>query len=136
MNIDVGKVGWERVTPLENHPELTCEIKRLSAVEMMDFFESGTTKDGKFELNTKLRHEIFSKYIRNIEGMTLGDKPVTDPAQLLGPKIPPADGIITFIAGSVAKFTEMAFVSEEERKNSDKPSSTSGSRAAKKDTAG
>ena len=134
MDIDVGKVGWERVAPLEDHPDLTCEIKRLSAVEMMDFLESGTTKDGKFELDSKLRKEIFSKYVRNIEGMTLGGKPVTDPSQLLGPKVPPADGIITFITGSVLKFTEMSFVSEEERKNSDKPSNTSGDRAAKKDT--
>ena len=136
MNIDVGKVGWERVTPLENHPELTCEIKRLCAVEMMDFFESGTSKGGELVINSKLRNEIFSKYVRNIEGMTLGGEPVTDPTQLLGPKIPPAEGIITFISGTVAKFTQMAFVTEEERKNSDKPSSTSGSRAAKKDTAG
>ncbi len=136
MNIDVGKVGWERVAPLENHPELTCEVKRLSAFEMIDFYESCSTKDGKLELTGKLRREIFAKYIRNIEGMTLGGEPVTDPAQLLGPTVPSSNSIVTFIMGAVGKFIAMAFVSEEERKNSDKPSSTSGSRAAKKDKAG
>ena len=137
MEIKKGGTGWKRVTPVEEHPELSCEIKRLSLAEKMDLSDEWEDEDGKVRLKfgSSRGREVFATYVRKIVGLKFDGKEVNQPDVILGPDMPPDDGIVLFIMCCAAKFWEMNFLSETEIKNSSKPSSQAGSRAAKKDKA-
>lgn len=135
MDIAKGATGWERVTPLEDHPELSCEIKRLSFIEKMDLSDEWSDEEGNINLKfgSARGREVFGKYVRKIVGLKYDGKEVNQPDVILGPDMPPDEGITHFLIMCVSKFWDINFISEEERKNSDKPSSQAGTRAARKD---
>ncbi len=135
MDIAKGATGWERVTPLEDHPELSCEIKKLGGIEKYELSEEWTDEEGNilFQFFSARSREVFAKYVRKIVGLKYDGKEVNQPDVILGPDMPPDDGIVDFITNCAKKFWEMNFMSEEERKNLDKPSLQAGTRAAKKD---
>jgi hypothetical protein len=124
MDIKVGPTGWERVTPLEEFPELTVEIRRLSLVEYLDFNEEHTDDNGKLAItfSGKNGREVFKQYCQNIEGLSVGDRPIKQPVDLLSDNTPPDGGAVVFIAACVSRFWDMNIASEEEIKNSDLPS--------------
>lgn len=133
MEIKAGVVGWERVTPIEGHPGLSCEIRRLSFVEKMDLEDEWSDEKGKIVLKfgSPRGREVFAKYVRKIVGLKYDGKEVNQPDVILGPDMPPDAGILHFLMSCVEKFWDMNFVTEEERKNLKKPSDQAGTRAAK-----
>ena len=134
MEIKKGGTGWERVTPIEDNPELSCEIKRLSLAEKMDLSERWEDDDGMIrpKVDTNRGREVFATYVRKIVGLEFDGKEVNQPDFILGPDMPPDDGVVLFIMLCAVKFWEMNFLTEEERKNSGKSSVSTGSKAAKK----
>ncbi len=134
MEIKKGGTGWERVTPLEEHPGLSCEIKRLSFVEKLELSDEWSDEEGAIKLvfGSQRGRGVFSKYVRKIVGLKYDGKEINQPDVILGPDMPPDDGILNFLIRCVEKFWNMNFLTEEERKNSDKPSASTGSKAAKK----
>ncbi len=134
MDVGKGVIGWERVTPIEDHPELSCEMYRLSGIEKMELSEDWRNEEGDiiFKFVSARSREVFAKYVRKIVGLKYDGKEVNQPDFILGPDMPPDDGIVLLIAGCAEKFWEMNFLSEDEIKNSSKPSSQTGSKAAKK----
>lgn len=128
MQIGSYKVGWEKVTPLEEFPEVTCEIRRLSLAEKMDFLDTiSHIEQDKFTFGGKDGREMFRKYVRNIEGIEWAGRKITRPDELLDPDMPPDDGIIRFITSCVAEFWVMQFPQEEEIKKSEPLSENEGS---------
>ncbi len=133
MDIKKGATGWERVTPIEEHPELTCEIKILSFVEKLELSDEWSDEEGAIKLvfGSLRGREVFSEYVQNIIGLKYDGKEVKQPNVILGSDMPPDDGILSFLVRCVAKFWELNFLTEEERDLSSKPSASTGSKAAK-----
>ena len=134
MEIKKGGTGWERVTPLEDHPGLSCEIRKLSFVEKLELSDEWSDEEGAIKLvfGSQRGREVFSKYVRKIVGLKYDGKEINQPDVILGPDMPPDDGILSFLIMCVAKFWELNFLTEEERDLSSKPSASTGSKAAKK----
>ena len=124
MDIKVGPTGWERVTPLEEFPELTVEIRRLSLVGYLDFNEEHTDTDGKLAItfSGKNGREVFKTHCRNIEGLSVGDRPIKQPIDLLSDNTPPDGGAVVFISACVSRFWDMNIASEEDVGKSEAPS--------------
>lgn len=127
-----GAAGWERITPLDEYPELSCEIKRFSLVERMEFSDQFTDDDGMIRLKfgDAEGREVFNKYTRKIVGLEFNGKEINQPDQLLGPDMPFDEGVQNFIIMTVSKIWDMNFANEEEIKNSETPSSLTGNEAA------
>jgi hypothetical protein len=131
MDIKVGPTGWERVTPLEDSPELTVEVKRLSLEEKMDFLDTITAgSEEMFRFGGKQGREIFKKYIRNIQGLEYNGKPITNPENLFSDNIPADDGVIHFVTSCVGAFWGLQFTSEDEVRDLEVPSDPQGVEAA------
>ena len=134
MEIKKGGTGWERVTPLEDHPGLSCEIRRLSFVEKLELSDEWSDEEGAIKLvfGSRRGREVFSKYVRKIVGLKYDGKEINQPDVILGPDMPPDDGILNFLIRCVEKFWELNFLTEEETLDLNEPSVSTGSRAADK----
>ena len=134
MDVAKGVTGWERVTPIEDHPGLSCEIRRLSFVEKLELSDEWSDEEGAIKLvfGSSRGREVFSKYVRKIVGLKYDGKEINQPDVILGPDMPPDDGILSFLIMCVAKFWELNFLTEEETLDLNEPSVSTGSRAADK----
>ena len=132
MEIKKGGTGWERVTPLEDHPGLSCEIRKLSFVEKLELSDEWSDEEGAIKLvfGSLRGRDVFAKYVRKIVGLKYDGKEVNQPDVILGPDMPPDDGISNFLMMCVGKFWELNFLTKEEILDLNEPSSSTGSRAA------
>lgn len=122
-----GKAGWERTTPIEEHPELTCEIKRLSLVEKMELTERLTEDSGNISVRFggKQGRDIFTEHVRKISGLEYDGKELSH-SDILSDNMPADDGVMDFLIQCVGRFWDMNFITNEERSDLSTPSDTNG----------
>ena len=137
MEIKKGATGWAEVTPLdiEEFAKVTCEIKRLPFMEMIDWDSKHTDEsDGKIKLtfDSPEGREVFKDYVKNIKNLECAGRKIKQPTDLWSDNMPPNDMAHIFMIACAGKWWEMNKSSEDESLDLNEPSVSTGSRAAGK----
>ena len=124
--------GWVEVKPLEEFPELTCEIKRLSFTEMLDFKDEHSDDEGtvKLRFGSKEGRGVFKAFVQNIKNLECAGRKIKQPWDLFSDNMPPDDGAHHFLIMCVKAWWDMNMVSEDESLDLNEPSVSIGSEAA------
>ncbi len=127
--------GWHEVKPfdIEEFAEVTCKIKRLSFIEMIDWKNAHTDPDdGKIKItfDSPEGREVFKTYVKNIKNLECAGRTIKQPIDLWSDNMPPDDGAHIFMIACACKWWEMNMVSEEESLDLNEPSVSTGSEAA------
>lgn len=129
MDIKMVPPGWEKITPLEDCPEITCELKRLSFAEQLD---NQAALVEELEANKEIQFAsdygkgIFTKYSRKYEGLSINGVAIRKPTEILDGSVPGHPVIGKLFMAVMTAFINLNILKDEEIKNSDRSPVTNG----------
>jgi len=135
MDIKTNAPGWEEYQPFpDKHPEVKCEIRRMTFKEGKGFSRDCRvgallmngilrTKDGReregliWDYWGECAESYFTRYVRNLEGITLDGKEIKTTADVLSDTMSNNDFLGTFYLMTITEIVDRNIVTEDEGKN-------------------